>query len=395
VPPKLLAPQFEESSASRTRFWDEITIRRKSSYIPTLDGWRAIAVSLVIAAHCYTMLLNSHTRAGALLARFVSHAGYGVDIFFALSGYLICTLLLQEKARTGTISLGRFYTRRVFRILPPILVYLITLLILAQCKLLPRIPAVEFLRVLFFARNYFQGSWYTGHFWSLAVEEHFYLAAPLFFLLLTWKRALQIALVLTVAGIGIRWLEFSHSMFAGSLLQFRTENRFDALLWGAILALLLHQPTIRLRIAARLTGLVAVLTGIGGALLLNLFSSQPSRRTVVAFVLPILIAQTVLHAESLFGRLLELSFLRWIGRLSYSLYIWQMLFLPDGPRPLGRLQSFPLALICPLLCAVVSYYWVEKPMIRLGHKLASSPGEQQSRRRASTLETASALPDAG
>jgi peptidoglycan/LPS O-acetylase OafA/YrhL len=370
-----------------------MTIPRKSSYIPTLDGWRAIAVSLVIGAHCYTMLLNSHTRAGALAARFLSHAGYGVDIFFALSGYLICTLLLQEKARTGTISLGRFYTRRIFRILPPILVYLATLFILAQCNLLPRIPAVDFLRVLFFARNYFQGSWYTGHFWSLAVEEHFYLVAPLFFLVLPWKRALQIALVLVLACIGIRWFEFFHSTVEG-LLQFRTENRFDALLWGGILALLLHRPAIRQRIAIRLTGPVAILAGISAVFLLNLFSSQPSRRTVVASIMPLLIAYTVLHAESLFGRLLELSFLRWIGRLSYSLYIWQMLFLPDGTRPLGQLQSFPLALIFPLLCAVASYYCVEKPMIRLGHKLASSPGERQSGRYASTSEAASVLLDA-
>jgi peptidoglycan/LPS O-acetylase OafA/YrhL len=112
-------------------------IPKSSSYIPTLDGWRALAVSLVIGAHCYTMLLNSGTHAGALAAKILSHAGYGVDIFFALSGYLICTLLLQEKKRTGTIGLGRFYTRRVFRILPPILLYLTTLFFLTQLNLHP------------------------------------------------------------------------------------------------------------------------------------------------------------------------------------------------------------------------------------------------------------------
>jgi peptidoglycan/LPS O-acetylase OafA/YrhL len=316
--------------------------------------------------------LNSNTRAAALLANLFIHAGYGVDIFFTLSGYLICTLLLQEKASTGTISLGSFYTRRVFRILPPIILYLTSLLILIQCHLLPQIPAADFLSVLLFARNYSLGSWYTAHFWSLAVEEHFYLVAPLFFLVLPWKWALRFALALILICIGVRWFEFSHFSYAASQLQFRTENRFDALLWGCILALLLHRPAIRERIASRVTGLAAALTGLAAVMLLSFFSAQAPRRTIVAFVMPLLISYTVLHTESPFGKFLELRFLRWIGRLSYSLYIWQMLFLPEGARPLGRLQSFPLALIIPLLCAVASYYWVEKPLIRIGHKLATA-----------------------
>jgi peptidoglycan/LPS O-acetylase OafA/YrhL len=175
-------------------------------------------------------------------------------------------------------------------------------------------------------------------------------------------------------------------MFGGFNLQFRTENRFDALLWGGILALLLHQPVIRQSIAARLTGVVASLSAMSAVLLLNLFSSQPSRRTIVAFIMPLLIAYTVVHPESRFGKLLELKPLRWIGRLSYSLYIWQMLFLPEGARPLRGLQAFPLALVFTLITAVVSYYLVEKPLIRIGHKLASSPGEKLSPRYAVTRQ---------
>jgi peptidoglycan/LPS O-acetylase OafA/YrhL len=360
---------------------DEKGVRRASSYIPTLDGWRAIAVGLVIGAHCYGMLMNSHTRVGALAATLLSHAGYGVDIFFALSGYLICTLLLKEKERTGTISMGRFYTRRAFRILPSVFFYLTALFVLTQFRVLPKIPTTDFVRVLFFARNYFLGPWYTGHFWSLAIEEHFYLVAPLFFLLLPWKWGLRIALVLTLACIGIRWFEFAHeSLLPGTLLQFRTENRFDALLWGAILALLLNRLAIRKWMAARLNGLVTALIGITAVVLLSVFSAQGVRRTVVAVVMPLLIVYTVLHAESLFGKFLELGFLRWIGRLSYSLYIWQMLFLPEGPRPLGIVQSFPLALVLPLICAASSYYLVEKPMIRIGHRLTASPEERLSGR---------------
>ena len=349
--------------------------RMRNSYIPTLDGWRAIAVCLVIAAHSQPMLRNSQTAAGTLIANLLVHTGFGVDIFFALSGYLICTLLLQEKARTGTISLGRFYTRRVFRILPPILLYLATLLTLVKFGFIPQIPTADFLRVLFFARNYYLGPWYTGHFWSLAVEEHFYLVAPVFFLLLPWRRALRIALLLVLVCIGIRWYEFSHLLTTNSLPQFRTENRFDALLWGGILALVLQSTSLRKRAAAYVTGTTALATSIAAAMLLNVVPGHPFRRTVVAMALPILISYTVLHPDRWFGRLLENKYLRWLGRISYSLYIWQMPFLVEGERPLGLLQSFPLALVLPFLCAVASYYCLEKPMIRIGHQLAASPGE--------------------
>jgi peptidoglycan/LPS O-acetylase OafA/YrhL len=132
--------------------------------------------------------------------------------------------------------------------------------------------------------------------------------------------------------------------------------------------------------ASRLNGMVAALIGITAAVLLNVSSAQGVRRTVVAVVMPLLIAHTVLRAEGPFGKFLEIGFLRWIGRLSYSLYIWQMLFLPEGPRPLGIAQSFPLALLLPLICAASSYYLVEKPMIRMGHRLAAAPGERPSGR---------------
>jgi peptidoglycan/LPS O-acetylase OafA/YrhL len=125
------------------------------NYIPSLDGWRAIAISLVIAAHCYTMLMNGGGRLQVMAARFVSHAGYGVDVFFSLSGFLICTLLLKEKEKTGTISLSRFYTRRVFRILPPMLVFLCTVAVLSHLQLIPAIDKIDFIATIgFFAITY-------------------------------------------------------------------------------------------------------------------------------------------------------------------------------------------------------------------------------------------------
>ena len=342
-------------------------------YIPSLDGWRAIAIGLVIAAHSYTMLMNGGSRLQIVAAQFVSHAGYGVDVFFSLSGFLICTLLLKEKEKTGTISLRRFYARRVFRILPPMLVFLGTLAMLSHLHFIPTIDKLDFVATLGFFRNYIYGGWYTGHFWSLAVEEHFYAIAPIAFLFLPWRKALVACSAVALSTMAVRWYEFSYVTFTHNLPQFRTENRFDGLACGAILALLLFRPRIRTWFEQKLTTSVFIGLLATTAVTLTMFHSQSLRRSISAVMIPLLIAHTVLKPGTLFGRLLNTAFLRWVGRLSYSLYIWQMLFLPEGLRTLGKLQDFPLSLIMPFVCASASYYLVEKPMIRIGHRLAATP----------------------
>lgn len=320
------------------------------------------------------MLMRNGSRPAHLLADLFNHAGYGVDVFFALSGYLICTLLLREKQRTGTINIRRFYERRVFRILPPILLFLMSLVLLSRLAILPHFDIRELFAVLFFYRNYAAGSWYTAHFWSLAVEEHFYAVIPLFLLLTNRRWAMRCAAILIALCIATRWVEFSIGFSNGAILQFRTENRFDGLLWGCILALALHDPATRAWLRERLTAWVFIATIVAAIILLTVFSSQPARRTIVAVVMPILIGHTVLHADGLAGRLLEIPLLRWVGRISYSLYIWQMVFLVQDARPLGLLQGFPLNLIAPIVCASLSYYFLETPMIKLGHRVAGSPG---------------------
>ena len=98
---------------------DRPTTIAQSGYISTLDGWRAIAVMLVIGSHSITMLDNNGTRPALILRSFFEHTGYGVDIFFALSGFLISNILLREKKNTSSVDLTRFYIRRAFRVPSP------------------------------------------------------------------------------------------------------------------------------------------------------------------------------------------------------------------------------------------------------------------------------------
>jgi peptidoglycan/LPS O-acetylase OafA/YrhL len=337
------------------------------TYIPTLNGWRAVAVSLVIAAHSSTMLQNSGTKIGARAADLFSHAGVGVDIFFSISGFLICTLLLNEKHQAGAISLPSFYIRRTFRILPPLFAYLATLTALRFSELVPTIEPGEILTSALFVRNYFPaGSWYTGHFWTLAIEEHFYLFVPVVLTVLSAKAGLRFAISIVVCCAIIRWAEF---VFATEMkVEFRTEARIDAIMYGAIGAFLVYYS--RSAIERHLTGFRTI--GILAAIILvcYLFPTMPVRRTLMAMAMPIPIVFTVLHAETALAKILELRPIQWIGRLSYSLYIWQMMFLVPYDRPLGILQSFPLAFVCAFACAAISYYLIERPSIRLGHKLS-------------------------
>jgi peptidoglycan/LPS O-acetylase OafA/YrhL len=347
------------------------------AYIPTLNGWRAIAVSLVICAHSATFLRNSGTEIGAVAASIVSHAGIGVDVFFAISGFLISSLLLKEKDEAGSIRLEAFYIRRAFRILPPMLVYLAVLSILKISGEIPSIEPEEIISSLLFFRNYVfhDGSWYTVHFWSLAVEEHFYFFVPIVLSAFSWKSSLRFAIAIVVCCAVARYLEYA-SMAANVQVDFRTEARIDAIMYGAIGALLIH--TYRSLFEERLTGTVALV--IVGAALIScvVFPAMPVRRTVIAAAMPFLIIFTVLRPRSILGRILELAPMQWIGRMSYSLYIWQMLFLVSGARALPFLQSFPVAFGCIPICALASYYLIERPMIKIGHSIAAPPAAWSS-----------------
>jgi peptidoglycan/LPS O-acetylase OafA/YrhL len=164
----------------------DCAILKQSTYIPTLDGSRALSIALVIMHH--TQVRCELPFLGALL-RAVNHFGeIGVELFFGISGLLICSRLLDEETTHGQISIKSFYVRRFFRILPAAFFYLLVVAILALFRFIP-LRAIDWFGALFFFRNYVMLfeylhhsplglHWYTGHFWSLSMEEHFYLVLP-------------------------------------------------------------------------------------------------------------------------------------------------------------------------------------------------------------------------
>lgn len=359
----------------------------QTDYLPTLDGWRAVAILGVLICHGADALFNTAgLYPDARWYGLTRHGALGVDIFFGISGFLICTRLLQEQQRNGRISLTNFYLRRAFRILPPYLTYLLVLVILAACGLLA-INRWEWLSCLVFFRNYLTpqtlGGWYTAHFWSLAVEEHFYLLWPGLLVLGSPRRLRRWVVVIVLTLAAWRALDFRYQWIARLLpsvgFSLRTDIRLDALLMGCWVAMIL--PLRREWLARVLSPIVwgLLVVGLIGCVMVNPPLMPLWRSTLIPFIL----VGTVLHPDGLVGRLYETAPLRWIGRMSYSLYLWQQLFLVGQETPrlssLGVLQQWPLNILMVFICAAISYYLLERPMINLGHRLTRQRRVQPAR----------------
>jgi peptidoglycan/LPS O-acetylase OafA/YrhL len=352
-------------------------VNRQTRYIPTLDGWRAVSVIGVILDHGAPGFFASYPQ----LKKLAAHGDRGVDIFFAISGFLICGLLLEEFARTGDISLRRFYIRRCFRILPPYYVALAAICALSVCCALAMNHS-DLPSCLLFYRNYMplgsdeRGGYYTAHFWSLAVEEHFYLLWPALLIAVKPKRAGKVAFLVAMLVFGWRELQQHASLLPGlyrvSNPTTCTDTRIDALLWGCLAAI--YFPAIkrnfeRIRFSQLWLPILAIVLGAERL-------HVPGLTLWRAVLLPALVLSTVIQPASLLGRVLEWQPLRWIGTLSYSLYLWQELFLPlqsmKAPGAFHHLQQLPWNVPAILVCAVLSRYLVELPMTRLGHRLTAS-----------------------
>jgi peptidoglycan/LPS O-acetylase OafA/YrhL len=347
-------------------------------YLPTLDGWRAVAIIGVMAAHAAATISGpAGTHPDAFMLWLSGFGTRGVDLFFGISGFLICSRLLEEIDQRGRIGLRGFYVRRFLRIVPPYALLLSVLALLALAGILT-VSSGQLVASLLFVRNYFPiaatPGWYTLHLWSLSVEEHFYLLWPALLALWTPAKARSRVVAFALAIAAWRVVEFRLRLLEHALpgvsFFLRTDIRLDAILWGCWLALLLRDPLWRVRLGAWLSG---TRWWIIPALLLAIFATTPPLAMMwTAILVPLMLAGTTLHARSPQARLLELAPLRWIGRLSYSLYLWQQVFFvnPGVQGQLGILQYAPYSLAACFGCAALSYYGLERPMMRLGHRLA-------------------------
>jgi peptidoglycan/LPS O-acetylase OafA/YrhL len=281
------------------------------------------------------------------MVRVSQYGPMGVHLFFALSGFLITWRLVQEHQRFRKIDWSDFYIRRVFRILPAALVYLAAIAIAGFGFHLIPLTGLQLAGSAFFFRNYLaptSASWYTIHFWSLSVEEHFYLLWPLLLCLAGFRRARFLAPMLVIAVAAWRALDERYNWVANfdPVLKDnvrRTDYRMDILLCGCAVALLWAQPMFQ-RTLRRIAG-TSLVVAILAATAACLYWEPPAYLTILAILMALLPAATAARPEAFIGRVLESTAFVWIGRLSYSLYVWQELFLPGVQPTLGPVQVLP------------------------------------------------------
>ena len=354
---------------------------QQESRIASLDGLRAVAIGCVIAAHLQgdrgfplppSLLLDA---LGLL----------GVNAFFVLSGFLITGLLMREVSRDHTINLRHFYFRRTLRIFPPYYVFIAFVVIVGAVG----VWSVSWKDLLYSATYTSNYAWlgehrlFVGfplsHSWSLAVEEQFYLVWPASMLLLGLSRARWLPLVI-IAGAPIATMLEERAGWGIAGYSFETVSA--GLAFGCALALwysrLSESPVFQVLMRSLWLPFVAVAVAFLRPLTLTLPHSQSLTHSVQLLALTLLLAWCVENPRSVLGRVLNTRPVTYVGRLSYSLYLWQQPFLIRHGND-GWPQPFPINLLLVAAAALLSYYLVERPALRWRARI-------EERRRARTPE---------
>lgn len=332
--------------------------------IPALDGLRAVAVLLVLVSH--VQLTNGFPRLG--LTRFVDRVGtVGVDVFFVLSGFLITSLLCRELERSQRISLRAFYVRRALRILPAYLTFLVFVGLLSMSGR-AQVSRGDWLAAATYTMNFRdQPAWEVGHIWSLSIEEHFYLLWPPLFAFLPRRTAVVgLSSVLLVEPF-LRAAVLLWSPARAIQVELWTFTRLDPIAAGCLLALLSRTPA-GFAFLNRTTRFWPVALGTLGLALVGSLESGKFDVDLAPSMIALSLALLVWAAVQRAPRLLETPTFIAIGLGSYSLYLWQEVFL--NPHRGEWWAAFPQNLVLVVLFAVFSYRVIERPFLRLKQRQA-------------------------
>jgi peptidoglycan/LPS O-acetylase OafA/YrhL len=326
--------------------------------IASLDGIRAVSISLVLLSHFINCLgYNDPLVLGNL----------GVRVFFVISGFLISGLLIRELEDHKTIDLRRFYFRRTLRIFPPYYFFIAVMACLASVQIVKN-PLSSFLPVLTYTSNYVStGAWNLAHSWSLSVEEQFYLIFPGILFLFGRKRLLAVLALVVLASPIIRVACYQFMRPAEPLWLFDGfQANMDALAAGCILAFT-RSRLYKSALYHKLITSKIVLLLVPLLLLANVQGQHPNiyQGACISFMnvgITLLVDWMVTNSESVIGRILNSRALVQVGVMSYSIYLWQQPFLERG-SPLS-VASHPLNLFWLVIGVGFSYWIIERYSLR-------------------------------
>ncbi len=340
-------------------------------YQPALDGIRAFAIMLVMLAHANFQLFKN--------------GGIGVSVFFALSGFLITTLLLEEFQKNDSISLKGFYVRRTMRLFPALYVMLVFVFIYSTFFRIPSDQKMINHEILSAALYSFNISWAWGwgttgiilyHTWSLGVEEQFYLFWPvLLFLCLKIKIIKPFVYFLAILIFVIWTLNYldTFSLILGSIIK---ESIFIGCLAGLIRFYGYFKMKIPL-VVALLSLVIIFLIGMYPKAIPNHFSDIFNGCSILSVII---IFHIVGNSESVISKFFSNKIMVFIGKISYSLYLWHLPIFKIFNSSLTFLPShiaFVGKFVVSFLFALASWYLVEKKATALGRKWSFKIAEKQ------------------
>ena len=357
--------------------------KERLRYVPALDGLRSLAVLAVIAYH-----MGLAWAPGGLM---------GVTIFFVLSGYLITNLLTIEFNTTGSINLPQFWLRRVRRLMPAIVFVIVATVALCtifdhamltkmRADIIPSLLWFSNWHYIFSDISYFQALGAPSpltHFWSLSIEEQFYVVWPLLLLLLFSKRVPRKKVILLIAALALVSAALMAFLFDPSVgsdpsrVYYGTDTRAFSLLLGALLAFVWPANMVKVNRGASLALPVRIgLDAVGIAMLVFIailiaFVDGYSPfwyygGTFVASVAVVVLIAVVVHPSSVLGRVLAMKPLVWIGLRSYGIYLWHypVILLTGGWFLADETPWFVyvLQLLIIFGISMFSYTFIENPI---------------------------------
>jgi peptidoglycan/LPS O-acetylase OafA/YrhL len=364
----------------------------KLGYLPALDGLRGIAILAVMLYHFHSKPL---IPGGGIV---------GVDLFFVLSGFLITTLLLQEWARSGDISLRRFYLRRVLRLAPAltcfVLIYLLITVAFHRYEFTARpsttLVLIDLAAVATYSINWVHAFGSSGmlgfsHLWSLSIEEQFYLIWPLSLLTLLRLRASVLLIVTFTLAVIVcsamlpYILEEPRNRF-----YYGTDFRLQTLLMGALLGQLYVSGVLRSAIVQLASFRIALAGSIAFLATTALLATNRTvflfdgGHTAVAISAALLTMACMFQPTTFFANLISNRLLVYVGQRSYALYIWHVA-IGSWLRAYDPVPQVVIAAVLTFVAAELSHRLVEAPALRLKSRLrASSPETAQPARFATT-----------